>query len=463
MPREAFLVDSPRSSALRALNYTPTVERFRRGSRSINNVRLGELLAEVGPAYGSVFVRRDCEREHGIELLSQGDMFGTEPSGRVIRRDSMPRPERHLVKRWQILIAGAGTLGENELFGRVLIADERLVRKYVGPDAVSLTFREPGSVRSLYTYALLMTPEGLRAIRSCAYGTKVLRLRRDMLVDIPIPFPEERVENAIARLVEKAVLARERFAASLRAARAPLEALPEMLDAAAQARSTGPRSVIWGGPLPTLTGWTYASTGGALKHLREQWPQRLRDVAKPNGVFNGLRFARIPCKAPHGVELLSQRDVFLIRPIGRRIKQPPVPDTSLFAPTTALLLASHGQFSDGSLFGKVELAANGFTSKAITQDILRVLPHEEKASVCYAFLSTDVGRMLLKSTAVGTSVPIMRPDLILDLPFPSIDPRMSDLIGHHVAEGVQARAAAERYESEAASLVREEVLARWLA
>ena len=59
----------------------------------------------------------DCHPDHGVELVSQTDMFAAEPSGRVIRMDSMPMPERHRIHRWQILIAAAGTLGETELFG----------------------------------------------------------------------------------------------------------------------------------------------------------------------------------------------------------------------------------------------------------------------------------------------------------------------------------------------------------
>src|SRR5262245_54063490 len=181
--RCTFLVPAPRSSALRALNYTPAVEAFRQRSQSNKaaSVPLGKLLSTLGPAYGSVFTRLDCDRRHGIELLSQQDMFSTEPSGRVIRRDSMPDPDAHRVCKWQILLAGAGTLGANELFGRAIIADHRLVDKYVGPDAVSLTFKEPGGVDNLYTYAFLCSDIGFRALRSTSYGTKVLRFRPDML------------------------------------------------------------------------------------------------------------------------------------------------------------------------------------------------------------------------------------------------------------------------------------------
>ena len=148
--RAAFLVDKPRPSALRALNYSPRAETFRQSRNGFKSTRLLDLLQEIGPAYGTVFTRRDCEPSYGVNLLSQVDVFTIEPVGRIIRRDSMPNPDRHKIKKWQVLVAGAGQMGEATLFGRSVIADARLVGKYVGPDSVALTFRDEGSDENLY-------------------------------------------------------------------------------------------------------------------------------------------------------------------------------------------------------------------------------------------------------------------------------------------------------------------------
>ncbi len=91
----------------------------------------------------------------------------------------MPNPDDHKIQKWQVLIAAAGTLGETELYGRSLIADNRLEGKYVGPDAMVLTFAQPVGDLSLYTYAFLCTKPGFSAIRATSYGTKVLRLRSE--------------------------------------------------------------------------------------------------------------------------------------------------------------------------------------------------------------------------------------------------------------------------------------------
>src|SRR5687767_2642599 len=119
MTVEAFIVTKPSAAALRALNYTPEVERLRLAP---GVARLGTLVAEIGGSFGAVFTRIDCEPAHGVPLYSQVDTFAAEPRGRIIRRDAMPRPDEQAVRKWQILIAAAGQMSEGNLFGRSIVA-----------------------------------------------------------------------------------------------------------------------------------------------------------------------------------------------------------------------------------------------------------------------------------------------------------------------------------------------------
>jgi hypothetical protein len=463
MMRGTFLVETPQATALRALNYTPEIERFRQKSRTRETRFLGVLLESLGPAYGQVFTRLDCTPEHGVELLSQSDMFATEPTGRVIRQDSMPEPTRHLVKKWQILVAGAGTLGETELYGRSIIADGRLVGKYVGPHAMVLTFKEPELDLSLYTYAFLCTELGVRAFRSASYGTKVLGIRKDILANLPIPVPDEAIQTRVARLVRQAVAARETYLAELQAARRVLEALPDVQEASELSLARHARCLAWDGPLPTLSAWTYASTGGALGLLQKRWQGRLADAVVPGGIFNGPRFTRIPVLPPHGIEFMSQRDVFLIKPVARRIRHPGVPDDQLFVQQGNLLIGGHGTLGEGEIFGRVEYATARLARNAFSQDVLRVQVREEFQAAAYGYLSTHLGLRLLRSTAVGTKILSMRPDLLAVLPFPDLPPQMSASVGRHVQAAVCARDEGMEAEAEAVRIVEQEVLLAWLA
>jgi len=463
MTRAAFSVSNPSSTALRALNYSPATEAFRRKTRSRRCERLGNLVAQMGAGYGAVFTRHDCHPDYGVELLSQSDMFATEPQGRIIREDSIPVASDHQIKKWQVLIAGAGTLGETELFGRSIIADGRLQNKYVGPHAMVLTFNDPESARSLYTYAFLCTPEGIGCLRSTSYGTKVLGLRGDLLSNLLIPFPSDETTERVAGLIRNAVHQREVFADEIRLARQPIEDLNDVADAWNACREERARCVVWRGDLPTLSAWNFASTGDVLRSLTEKWRLRLGDLVEPGGIFLGPRFGRVPCIPPNGINFLSQRDIFLMRPVPRRIVRPAVSDEQLFAPKHVILLGANGQLTEGTLFGRAELAACCAGDDAITGHIMRLFVEDPSDSEwVFAFLSTKLGMALLRSTAIGTSVPTMHVGLLGRLPIPELPSNMIERVKGHIAGAVKARISASAAELEAIRIIEQEVLPEWL-
>lgn len=462
MKRAVFEVARPRATALRALNYIPAVEKLRSMRGGSGSVPLHSLLMEMGKSYGSVFTRLDCRPPNGIELLSQTDMFATEPTGRRIRLDSMPNPEGHEVKGGQLLLAGAGTLGETELYGRGVLADSRLVGKYVGPDAMVLEFREPSSDDALCAYAFLSTQLGVHAIRSTSYGTKILRFRTDVLRELPIPVLPVDLRRRVADLVRSAVANRERESALRTSARLRVASLPSFAEAVATVGQRSRKAVRWEGELPTMRGWTYASAGEALSILRRQSSAQVRDYLLSDGLFQGPRFARIPCQRPFGVDLLSQRDVFMARRIPQRIAKPGVVDAELFPARDALLLACDGQLSEGTLFGHAELAASVPQGTAVSEHILRMNPRDGSRGLLYAYLSSILGYRLLQSTAVGTSIPKMRLDLVAALPVPSV-PKETEVALHDiVTKAADARANADHAEAEAIGIIENEVIPAWL-
>ena len=463
MMREAFLVDSPQYRALRALNYAPAVEALRHSRSSLRSISIGSAVSELGKGYATVFARIDAQPEYGVELLSQSDMFAAEPAGRWIRRDSMSRPDRHLVRRWQILVAGAGTLGENELYGRPVIADARLAGKYVGQDTLAIAFDPPGSDLNLYTYAFLASPSGLRALRSTSYGTKILRIRKDILAELPIPLPDDAIIAQVAELIRQTVVQRERFAASLTAARGVIEKLPEVQEAQLMCGERRARCTIWKNDLPTMSAWTYASTGSALQMLLGHWKTRVRDVVPSVGMFNGPRFARIPVAHGHGIEFMNQRDAFLMKPVPRQIAHPGFDDLKLFVPRGSILIGGHGTLGEGEIFGRTVYVTDRLSRSAFTQDLLRVQPVQGAAALVFAFFSTDVGLRLLRSCAVGTKILSLRLDLLEALPIPDVSETELRHIEASVEDACHAFDRADQLEYEATRIIEREVLPRWLA
>ena len=152
----------------------------------------------------------------------------------------------------------------------------------------------------------------------------------------------------------------------------------------------------------------------------------------------------------------------MIRSVPRRIAHPGVPDRLLFVPDHALLIGGHGQLNEGSLFGRVQSAGWGLSRCAVTQDILRVIPRDGEEEVCLAYLSSSIGHRLLRSTAIGTDVPIMRLDLVSSLPYPNIPEPKRKTISSHVREAIEARRKADQMEADAVGILETEVLPAWL-
>ena len=141
------------------------------------------------------------------------------------------------------------------------------------------------------------------------------------MADLPIPLPDDCL-NQVAGLISQDGPGERTLSLPIASYLLPIEELPDMVEARGMCEARKARCLVHEGEMPTLQAWTYASTGGALEFLQRKWSGRLGDVLKPDGVFNGPRFARVPCQAPHGVDFLSQRHVFLIRPVSRRIVHP---------------------------------------------------------------------------------------------------------------------------------------------
>lgn len=456
---EAFIVDTPTSAALRALNYTPEVERLRFAP---DVAPLGTLVSEIGGSFGAVFTRIDCDAAHGVPLYSQVDTFAAEPEGRTIRRDAMPRPDAQAVRKWQILVAAAGQMGEGNLFGRSILADDRLVRGYCGPDTLALTFADPGNEMNLWVYAFLNSRIGLRAVRSTAYGTSIPRLRPDLMAEIPIPLPKSDVQQRVSKHVRRCVEQREQYLREVQLARQIIDSLPEMQQATAMCEQRKARATMWSGPLPTLNALNYASAGEALPYLIRKWRPRLGDLVPRDRLFRGGRYQRISCQPPFGVDFLNQRDVFSIRPSPRRIVAPAVPRALVHVPEFSLLAGGQGTLGEGELFGRVALVTKDIARAGVTEHLLRLQPVDRTASaLLYAFLSTLVGRRLLRSTGVGTKLLSLRPDLVSALPVPDLPSALTAKVLAHLERASAARASAVQADQAAVSIV-EEVLPAWL-
>lgn len=132
------------------------------------------------------FPRIEVKEDKGIMLINQSDIFDTIIRGKHISKRNVKLS--NLVEYGEVLIAGVGTLGENETFCRCIYANEDLVNQLVSGEFIRM--KTTNDMPSGYLYAWLSSNYGFRFIRNLQTGTKLCRPIPRLLLDIPVPIIE---------------------------------------------------------------------------------------------------------------------------------------------------------------------------------------------------------------------------------------------------------------------------------
>lgn len=202
-----FAISGPSATSLRALNYSPRAAQLVEKLKMVSVSTLGEICRNGQLGRGLRFKRIESDEDHGYKLIGQRQAFWLRPQGRwVSRRDT---PSEVLATDETVLIASQGTLGENEVFCRCILAtgnwldyaySEHFLR------VVSGDFEYPGA----YIFAFLRSEVAFRILRSLAAGGKQQDIHEGLRSGIPIPActPADRLR--IAETVRAAYRARDR-------------------------------------------------------------------------------------------------------------------------------------------------------------------------------------------------------------------------------------------------------------
>jgi type I restriction enzyme S subunit len=127
------------------------------------------------------------------------------------------------------------------------------------------------------------------------------------------------------------------------------------------------------------------------------------------------------------------------------------------------MVGGQGTLGEGEIFGRALLVTKRLADAAFTEHLLRIIPRAGIAEQLYAFLTTTLGFRLLRSTAVGTKLLGLRPDLLRELPIPDLHGPVGLRARDHVRTAFRARDKADQAEAKAIGIIEQEVLPQWLA
>ena len=167
--------------SINAFNHSECIEHIKM-SIPVECKRLKDVI-EHGDVFSTgSFPRVEIKGKNGIKLINQSDIFDTQINGKLISKRNVKLS--NLVKYGEIIIAGVGTLGENETFCRSIFANEDLDGQLISGEFIRMNASD---IPAGYLYTWLNSDYGFRLIRSTQAGTKLCRPIPQLLLDIPVP------------------------------------------------------------------------------------------------------------------------------------------------------------------------------------------------------------------------------------------------------------------------------------
>lgn len=396
----------------------------------------------------------------GAPYLTGGDIIQSEPllGAKLISTRYTNNLEELFFKEKTILITCSGSIG-NAVYVNLTFSTA------VGSPDLIRVIADPAEIPSGYLFTYLSLPSTKALIQQKTYGAVVPHIEAHHVADLPIPRIQAHLEEKIHSLIEGAAERKTTANRLLEEARTRLFALaglPRLSRAEMLTRGCWKFSVSsrWLDRAP-LTAWTYNPvTQQIVDRMQSRQHALLGNLVEENRIFYGHQFKRIDAKPAAGIMLLSQSDVFQERPQGRWISKQSVRDyREYMVPDGAILVAAQGTMGDNELFGHSQFSHRNFENRMITQHILRVFPNAEQINPGYlfAFLSSEYGFQLFRSTVCGTKLLGFILELVRLLPIPLLDRALQDEIGGMVYRAYDLRAEALALEDKAQELLIEEL------
>jgi type I restriction enzyme S subunit len=202
-----FEVGEVGPTTLRALNFAPRAQRLIEKLDTAPNKTLGEICAGGQLNRGVRFKRIDSDPEHGVQLVGQRQAFWLRPEGRWI--STAATPEEVFAEDETILVAARGTLGENEVYCRPILAAGSWIQYAFSEDFLRIVSGDP-EIPGAYLFAFFRSEVAFRLLRSMSTGGKQQDIHEALRAEIPIPLAAPEDRHRIAETVRRAYRNRDR-------------------------------------------------------------------------------------------------------------------------------------------------------------------------------------------------------------------------------------------------------------
>ncbi len=365
--------------------------------------------------------------EHGIPFLSSSDMLMASFDGVKLISRKQPELEALTLRKGWTLISRSGTVG-NVAYAREdmdgLAGSEHIMRVVPDPQKIP-----PG-----YLFAYLSSPIGTALIKSGTFGSVVDTIEPEFVGSLPVPRLDAATEQQIHESIERAAAlrvdakkklaeAKKRFAETVLGL-----SLDEWRWLFRNEHAFAIGVVALKSWHHRLDAFHYVGYAAEAQAVSQGW-DRLETLVS---AYQPPLFKRIYTNST-GIPFLSGVDLYDAYPwphmyISKRTRGL---ENYLVRAGTVLVQRVGQRYG---LFGRPTLLPTHLDQVAVTEHLIRVIPHRpEDRGFVYLWLSTEFGRRLLLRESFGTSMGVLAEHSFCEMPVPTA----SMALRHSFAADVQ--------------------------
>lgn len=414
---------------------------------------LSEFIKDVEEP--TLFTRIYCDKEFGVPYISSSEMSEIEPpvDSRFISRTLTKNIEQYIIKRGQILVSAAGTVGS------IVVATEELDGVAGTSDILRINLDQSKYLGFIYAY--LTSSYGANELSNLAYGAIIKRVRGFQLAELKTPIIKDSLIEKMNQLIVKALENRDEANRLIKGARSLVlqynnlptlsTIIPETLDADGEVeiRMTG---------LDEFT-QDFRLDAHFYNPMVKQVLNNIKIYAKDykelgdgiaDKVFYLNRFTRTFVEEGFGIPYMAGKDTIKIRPT----------DVSYlsYSETSGLddykLKSGWILMTCSGTLARTCFVYKNYENWVATHDLIRIVSSDDfDSGYLYAFLSSNYGFQQAIKFKHGAVIDHLTPDQIeqIIVPIPS-EPQQRE-IGDLVHKAYELRAEAIKLEDEAQELL----------
>jgi len=437
----------------------------RRINTAIKNGLTYKYLTQVVDSVytGGIFKRIFVSSEKsGIPYISAQYMMNSNPriQSKLISKKYTPRQGDMILKNKQILVSCAGTIGNIRLVNSDLegvIGSQDIIRVI------------PKDNNYGFVYAYLASKTCYEYLQSLIYGSVVPRIDPISLGKIIVPNIEDSKQLEIHNLIVESSILRVEANKILNDVTTKLYAQTKLKKLDNQDYNYfGPRSHrkatcfsknIKGINTTTFNAFNYSIR---VEHMKNNISSnnltcRLEETLNEKKLFSTGSFPRKEISSDNAIMLINQTDIFDTIINGKKISRKKV-NTDNLAKYGEVLIAGVGTLGETESFCRVIFVNEEIEGQLISGEFIRMNTNSDIPSgYLFAWLNSDYGFRLIRSTHSGTKLCRPIPRLLLNIPVPILDKNIMLEIHNMVTKAHTLRYQANQKELQAIQLVENEI------